>query len=130
LTLPLLRSSSAAFTASRAAKGTSTERRTDEELDHAIRQVVAWAVASDEVIDILAAAGLQKPDISILSDDFLAEVRAMPGPQRAGVLQTEVLTARHAATPRVGQTKSPVDGGAIDRAVCCSGCPGWAVVAS
>ena len=36
------------------------------------------AVASDEVIDIFAAAGLQKPDISILSDEFLAEVRGMP----------------------------------------------------
>ncbi len=36
------------------------------------------AVASDEVMDIFAAAGLKKPDISILSDDFLAEVRGMP----------------------------------------------------
>ena len=33
---------------------------------------------SDEVVDIFAAAGLKKPDISILSDEFLAEVRAMP----------------------------------------------------
>jgi type I restriction enzyme R subunit len=36
------------------------------------------AVASDEVVDIFAAAGLKKPDISILSDEFLAEVRGMP----------------------------------------------------
>jgi type I restriction enzyme R subunit len=35
-------------------------------------------VASDEVLDIFAAAGLQKPDISILSDEFLAEVRGLP----------------------------------------------------
>jgi type I restriction enzyme R subunit len=60
------------------AKGTSSDRRTDEELDHAIRQIVARAVASDEVIDIFAAAGLRRPDISILSDEFLAEVRGMP----------------------------------------------------
>ena len=60
------------------AKSTPGERRTDEELDHAIRQIVARAVASDEVIDIFAAAGLRKPDISILSDEFLAEVRGMP----------------------------------------------------
>jgi type I restriction enzyme R subunit len=39
---------------------------------------VSGAVASDEVMDIFAAAGLKKPDISILSDEFLAEVRAMP----------------------------------------------------
>src|SRR5207344_2620702 len=36
------------------------------------------AVASEGVMDIFAAAGLQKPDISILSDEFLAEVRGMP----------------------------------------------------
>ena len=54
------------------------ERKTDEELDHAIRQIVSGAVVSGEVIDIFAAAGLKKADISILSDDFLAEVRNMP----------------------------------------------------
>jgi type I restriction enzyme R subunit len=54
------------------------ERKTDEELDHAIRQIVSKAVVSDEVVDIFAAAGLKKPDISILSDEFLAEVRNMP----------------------------------------------------
>ena len=50
----------------------------EEDLDHAIRQIVSAAVASDEVVDIFAAAGLKKPDISILSDEFLAEVRGMP----------------------------------------------------
>ncbi len=50
----------------------------EEELDHAIRQLVSKAVAMDQVIDIYAAAGLKRPDISILSDDFLAEVRGMP----------------------------------------------------
>jgi type I restriction enzyme R subunit len=49
-----------------------------EDLDHAIRQIVSRAVASDQIIDIFAAAGLKKPDISILSDDFLAEVKEMP----------------------------------------------------
>jgi type I site-specific restriction-modification system R (restriction) subunit len=48
------------------------------DLDHAIRQIVSRAVVSDEVVDIFAAAGLKKPDISILSDEFLAEVRGMP----------------------------------------------------
>jgi type I restriction enzyme R subunit len=54
------------------------ERKTEEELDHAIRQIVSNAIVSDEVVDIFAAAGLKKPDISILSDEFLAEVRGMP----------------------------------------------------
>ncbi len=60
------------------AKSAAGERKPDEELDYAIRQIVSKAVVSDEVIDILAAAGLQAPDISILSDRFLAEVPAMP----------------------------------------------------
>jgi type I restriction enzyme R subunit len=54
------------------------ERRSREEMDAAIRQLVSRAVASDQVVDIFAAAGLKKPDISILSDDFLLEVRALP----------------------------------------------------
>ncbi len=60
------------------AKSAPGERKTDEELELAIRQIVSKAVVSDEVIDIFAAAGLRKPDISILSDEFLAEVRGMP----------------------------------------------------
>lgn len=59
-------------------KSTGDGRRSTEEIDHVIRQIVSRAVSSDEVIDIFAAAGLKKPDISILSDEFLAEVREMP----------------------------------------------------
>ncbi len=60
------------------AKSTVGERKTDEELDHAIRQIISKAVVSGEVVDIFAAAGLKKPDISIISDEFLADVRGMP----------------------------------------------------
>ena len=52
--------------------------RPDEELDQAVRQIISRAVAPEGVVDIFAAAGLEKPDISILSDQFLAEVRGMP----------------------------------------------------
>ncbi len=50
----------------------------EEELDHAVRQIISRAVAPGGVLDIFAAAGLAKPDISIPSDEFLAEVRGMP----------------------------------------------------
>ncbi len=60
------------------AKSTTEGERTDQNLDHAIRQIISRAVASDQVIDIFAAAGLKKPDLSILSDEFLAEVQSMP----------------------------------------------------
>jgi type I restriction enzyme, R subunit len=44
----------------------------------AIQQIVSRAVVSTEIVDIMKAAGLESPDISILSDDFLAEVQALP----------------------------------------------------
>ncbi len=59
-------------------KNVPGDRKSPEEIEHAIRQIVSEAVASDEVVDIFAAAGLKKPDISILSDEFLAEVRGLP----------------------------------------------------
>jgi type I restriction enzyme R subunit len=60
------------------AKRAPGEAKPEEELDHAVRQIVSRAVASEGVVDIFAAAGLKKPDIAILSDEFLAEVRGMP----------------------------------------------------
>ncbi|KAB3543724.1 MAG: type I restriction endonuclease subunit R, partial [ANME-2 cluster archaeon] len=60
------------------AKTTASTDRPPEELDSAIRQIISKAIVSDKVIDIFAAAGLEKPDISILSDEFLAEVKGMP----------------------------------------------------
>ena len=59
-------------------KRAESKARPGEELDHAVRQIIAGAVAPEGVVDIFTAAGLEKPDISILSDEFLAEVRGMP----------------------------------------------------
>ncbi|MEH2117245.1 type I restriction endonuclease subunit R [Nostoc sp.] len=68
------------FQAIRAAfvKHTTTGGKSPEDVDTAIRQIVSNAVASDEVVDIFAAAGVKNPDISILSDKFLADVRQLP----------------------------------------------------
>jgi type I restriction enzyme R subunit len=74
------------------AKSIAGERKTDEELDHAIRQIISKAVVSDEVVDIFEAAGLKKPDISILSDEFLAEVKGMPQRNLAVELLRKLLT--------------------------------------
>jgi type I restriction enzyme R subunit len=59
-------------------KAVSQQSRPEHELDAAIRQIISRALVSDQVIDIFAAAGLKKPDISILSDEFLAEVSHLP----------------------------------------------------
>jgi type I restriction enzyme R subunit len=76
-----IRDDVAFFQAVRAAliKSTVEGERSAEDVDQAIRQILSRAVAaSDQVIDIFAAAGLKKPEISILSEEFLAEVSKMP----------------------------------------------------
>lgn len=66
-------------------------KKSPEEVDLAIRQLVSGAVASDQVIDVFSAAGLQKPDISILTDEFLAEVKGMPQKNLAVELLAKLL---------------------------------------
>jgi type I restriction enzyme R subunit len=82
-------------------KRAAGETRPEEDLDLAVRQIVSRAVASEGVIDIFAAAGLDKPDISVLSEEFLAEVQGMPQRNLAvellqKLLRGEVATRRRA----------------------------------
>ena len=82
------------------AKRADAQARPPEDLDHAVRQIVSRAVSSEGVMDIFAAAGLQKPDISILSEDFLAEVQGMPQRNLAvellqKLLKGELASRRH-----------------------------------
>ena len=59
-------------------KHDGTDRKlTDEQKEHALRQIISRAVVSDEVVDIFSAAGLKRPDIGVLSDEFLEDVRRM-----------------------------------------------------
>lgn len=60
------------------AKRAPGDARPEEEIDHAVRQLISRAITLEGVVDIFAAAGLHRPDLSILSEDFLAEVRGMP----------------------------------------------------
>ncbi len=53
-------------------------KRSNQEIETALRQIVNDAIISDEVIDIFDAAGIKKPDISILDDKFLADVKGLP----------------------------------------------------
>ena len=70
----------------------SATGKPEKDLNHAVRQLVSRAVASQGVIDIFAAAGLEKPDISILSDEFLAEMRGLPQRNLAVELLRKLLT--------------------------------------
>ena len=76
------------------------EACSEEALDHALRQLVSRAVAPDGVMDVFAAAGLAKPDVSILSDEFLAEVRGLPQRNLAVELLRKLLRGELAARRR------------------------------
>jgi len=73
-------------------KSTPSVGKAKEDLDAAIRQIVSKAVASDEVVDIFGAAGLKKPDISILSDEFLEDIRRLPHRNLAAELLQKLLS--------------------------------------
>ncbi|MDZ4800144.1 MAG: type I restriction endonuclease subunit R, partial [Bryobacteraceae bacterium] len=90
------------------AKSDTGKKKPDEDLDHAIRQIISKAMVSDEVVDIFAAAGLKKPDISILSDEFLAEVQGMPQRNLAVELLQKLLKGeiRNRAKRNVVQARS------------------------
>lgn len=73
-------------------KQSSGNRKTPEQLDAAVRQLVSKAiVAEGQVIDVFTAAGLPKPDIGILSDQFLAEVRGLKHKNVAAELLEKLL---------------------------------------
>ncbi len=73
-------------------KRSSDNKRSPEQIDAAIRQLVSRAITTDgQVIDVFTAAGLAKPDISILSDQFLAEVRGLKHKNVAAELLEKLL---------------------------------------
>ena len=73
-------------------KQESSSRKTPEQIDAAIRQLVSKAITTEgQVIDVFTAAGLPKPDISILSDQFLAEVRGLKHKNVAAELLEKLL---------------------------------------
>ena len=93
------------------AKRSAGQVRADEEMEHAVRQIISRAVAPEGVVDIFAAAGLDKPDISILSEEFLADVRGMPHRNLAVELLQKLLKGEVATRRRnnVVQARSFAD---------------------
>jgi type I restriction enzyme R subunit len=73
-------------------KQSSNNKKSPEQIDAAIRQLVSQAISTDgQVIDVFTAAGLSRPDISILSDQFLAEVRGLKHKNVAAELLEKLL---------------------------------------
>ncbi|AOM82209.1 type I restriction endonuclease subunit R [Salisediminibacterium beveridgei] len=73
---------------------TDGEKRTPDQLDAQINQLISKSVISEEVVDVYGSLGLQNPDISILSDEFLEEVQALPQKNLAVELLNRLLEGR------------------------------------
>jgi type I restriction enzyme R subunit len=103
-----IRDDVASFQAVKAAlvKTTAGQGKPEEDLDHAVRQIVSRAIATDGMVDLFSAAGLKKPDISILSDEFLSEVRGMPQKNLAVELLRKLLNDELKQRTRTSLVKS------------------------
>ena len=99
------------------AKATVGDGKTPEEIDLAIRQIVSRAVVTDEVVDLFAAAGLKKPDMSVLSDEFLAEVRGLPHRNLAVELLRKLLQGEIAERSRRNLVMGRSFAELLDRAI-------------
>jgi type I restriction enzyme, R subunit len=88
-------------------KSDSDSKKTQEEMDAAVRQLVSQAVVAEgEVIDVFSAAGLDKPDISILSEEFLAEVKGMEHKNVAVELLRKLLEGEIITSTRTNVVKA------------------------
>lgn len=99
------------------AKRAPGEGPAPDQLDYAVRQIVSRAVAADEVVDIFAAAGLKKPDISILSDAFLAEVRDLPQRNLAAETLRKLLEAEIKAQRQTNVVQARYFSELLERAI-------------
>ncbi len=95
----------------------SGKGKSDEEIETAIKQILSDAVVADEVIDIFDAAGIKKPDISILSDEFLAEVKGMTHKNLALELLKKLLNDEIKTRQRVNLVQSKKFSEMLDNAV-------------
>ncbi len=95
----------------------SGKSKTDEEIETAIKQILSDAVVADEVVDIFDAAGIKKPDISILSDEFLAEVKGMSHKNLALELLKKLLNDEIKTRHRVNLVQSKKFSEMLDSAV-------------
>lgn len=80
--------------------------KTELELDQAIRQIVSRAVVAEGVVDIFATAGLSRPDVSILSEEFLEKVKEMPHRNLAVELLKKLLADEIKARGRKNRTQA------------------------
>ena len=93
------------------------KQRTDEEIETAIRQIISEAITSDDVIDVFDAAGLKKPNIEILDEKFLKELKNMPQKNLAAELLKRLLKDQIRVIMKVNLVQSKKFSEMLDDAV-------------
>jgi type I restriction enzyme, R subunit len=91
--------------------------KTNEEIEFAIKQIVSAAIVSDTVIDVFDAAGIKKPDISILDDKFLAEIQGMEHKNLAVELLKKLLKDELRKRSRVNLVQSKLFSERLEEAI-------------
>ena len=86
--------------------GVDGKGRSAADIDTAIKMIVDQAISSDKVVDIFEAAGIEKPDLSILSDEFLLEVQGMTHKNLAIELLKKILNDEIKSRLRTNLVKS------------------------
>lgn len=81
-------------------------KKTSSQVDAQLNQLISKSVISDEVIDIYTSLGLDNPDISILSDEFLAEIKALPQKNLAVELLNRLLQGKVKNVQRTNLVKA------------------------
>jgi type I restriction enzyme R subunit len=95
----------------------SDSGRSDADFDHAIRQIISKAIVTDGVVDVFAAAGLNKPNVSILSDEFLEDVRNLPHKNLAVELLRKLLSDDLKQRRRTNLVQSEAFSEKLERAI-------------
>ncbi|MCL6633973.1 MAG: HsdR family type I site-specific deoxyribonuclease, partial [Alicyclobacillus herbarius] len=85
---------------------TENKKKTTRELDAQLNQLISKSIVSEEVVDILDAVGLQKPNIAILSDEFLEHVRGLKQKNLAVELLRRLLQGKVKAVSRTSIVQS------------------------
>ena len=99
------------------AKYTPTGEKSADEIDTAIRQLVSKAVTSERVIDVFADAGMKSPEISILSDEFLDEIRDLPHKNLALELLRKLLNDEIKSRSRQNLVQARSFAGLLEQAI-------------
>jgi type I restriction enzyme, R subunit len=96
---------------------TENKKKSASELDAQLNQLISKSIISDEVVDILAAVGLQKPNIAILSDEFLEHVRGLKQKNLAVELLRRLLQGKVKSISRLNYVQSRKFSEMLDEAV-------------